>query len=535
MKLLMNRLKELIRKGKSINTLLASVFGLVGFYLLKNVLTPLLLAGKEYAGRNYLIKISLFLFYFLVFFILYFIIRWLYKRIKSRINPISSIEPNSDQKEKTFSPISKALITLALGVLLIFVINNVISRIDTEGWRLKGLDIIPVMEPIGNDFREGLYLPAKNLVKNGFAGISPDGSYPSLYPPLVNVLSLPYLLFDTQTAYLINTVLITVLNFLVLLIGTLLVNDLLLVKIIADRFTRTVLSILILMIFAFYNFSSYAFLFSIERGNVDSIAIFFSMLSIWFLIKQPKKIWLQVIFLSIATHYKIYPAVLFLVLLYCHGKKLILPALVVNFAFLLVLGPKTAWAFITSITSVANSAELGYHWSWIGNHGAYSFAQSLTNVVPKFSSFFNGLLIASTLVPFLIWALGLTKILRHKYSPMNALYLVMISIPLMDLLPTISNDYKLIIESTTFLLFISLIVFRKLHDQEAPSTSLLVIVLIIMFFIAKPYDRSFQYDFGIENTISFFLNNKYIWLLALEGTIVWNIAKQFPQTKEIVG
>ena len=79
----------------------------------------------------------------------------------------------------------------------------------------------------------------------------------------------------------------------------------------------------------FMDIGSYGFLFSIERGNYDIYAILFSVIAISLLISKPKTIWAQIIFLSIATHLKIYPAILFFPLFLQHKWKVIFPARVV--------------------------------------------------------------------------------------------------------------------------------------------------------------------------------------------------------------
>ena len=106
-----------------------------------------------------------------------------------------------------------------------------------------------------------------------------------------------------------------------------------------------------------FTFTSYPFLFSIERGNYDIIALLFTLVSIDLLIRTQKTLWLQVILLSIAIHLKIYPAALLILLFFKHGKKIFLPVLVVNGAFLFILGPQNA---ITFLQIVMNSIEKGF-------------------------------------------------------------------------------------------------------------------------------------------------------------------------------
>jgi len=404
-------------------------------------------------------------------------------------------------------------------------ITNVIARIDTNEWQLKSLDIIPTTGPIGNDFRVGLYTPASNLWKSGFKAISPDGNYPSIYPPLVNILSMPFLLFDDQTAYLINIGILIICNLVCLLIATLMIKELFLEKIIKEKLISLFLSIFLFTSVSIYNFSSYAFLFSIERGNVDAIAMFYAMLSLWVLLRQPQKIWLQVILLSVATHYKIYPAVLFLVLFYSHGKKMILPMLATNLAFLFISGPEIAGNFLQSVASSGKGAGIGNNYSWIGNHAAYSFATMLTQRYPRFEKSFFDLWTAAMLVPFAIWIQGCVRIIRNKYSAMNSVLLLMISIPMMVILPTISHDYRLIILSISLLLYIGLIIYQILLKSGWEKIAELLILMIIMFFIAKPYDIDPNNLYVLKETSSFYLNNKYVWAVALEGIMVWNVIK----------
>lgn len=516
--------------NKFLNILSYFFFGIIGTILIKGNVTPLLLDGRGFAGRNIFIKSFLFLTYFAAFILLLYLINWLVNKIKSIRKP-SSIDNNTDIIIKNPSNLFYfSLITFSLGVFVIFLITNIITRIDTVNWTLSGHNIIPIMNPIGNDFRVGLYWPAENLLKSGFSAIGPDGTYPSIYPPLVSILSLFYLFFDIQTAFVINTIFLFIFNFLIIVIASLMIYEFLFKKVFQDKSTRIVSSILLFILMAFYNYSGYSFLFSIERGNVDAIAMFFLMLSMWTLVKQPKNIWLQVIFLSIATHYKIYPAALFLILLYCHGKKLILPALIVNLAFLFILGPNIAFSFIASLTAGGSGAGVGNQWTWIGNHAAYSFAVGLTRIYPALTDFLNSIFLACMLIPFSVWIQGTIRLLREKYSAINALLLLMISIPLMDLLPTISNDYRLIIESVAFILFIGLILTQILRNPSKGKIFELVLVLIIMFFIARPYVGTPEV---LLVSPTYFIDNKYLWIFALECLMVFNISQHLKQNPNL--
>lgn len=519
------KIQQFVVNPKLKNILPVVIYGFFGTFLIKNNITPFFFAGRGFPGRSLIIRVSLFFFYFFVLSIVFYLIQKFYKKLVSEKKP-SNVDEKLDLSSRTFIV---ALTTLTLGVLIIFFCNNLFARIDTDKWKLNGLDIIPVELPIGNDFRVGLYQPAANLLKSGLKTIGPDGTYPSYYPPLVNFVSLIYLLFNNQTAYMVHTVLLFILNIFVLLIASLLVKEIILENEIRDQFTRTIVSVLLFIIMSFFNFSSYGFLFSIERGNVDIVAMFFILLSVWTLIKHPKNIWLQVIFLSIATHYKIYPAILFLILLYQHGKKLLIPMIVVNLAFLFVMGPQTAWSFILSLTNIDSGAGNGVNWNWVGNHSAFSFAENVTLIYPHFSRYLYGIIIVSLVIPLLIWFLGTFTILRNKFTPLNAILLLLITLPLMDLLPTISNDYRLIIQSTTILIFIGLNLSQILKKPSGGQIIELLLTLNIMFLIARPYDALNPFSYYLKENSSFFINNKYLWCLALETIMVWNVLSHHKQ------
>ncbi len=98
----------------------------------------------------------------------------------------------------------QALIVVGVGISTIFIVNILLPRINTETWQYENPKIINSINPIGIDFRNGLYTPAEYLIKSGFRSIGPDGTYPSNYPPLVSVISIPYLLFGANIAYLIK-------------------------------------------------------------------------------------------------------------------------------------------------------------------------------------------------------------------------------------------------------------------------------------------------------------------------------------------
>ncbi len=403
-------------------------------------------------------------------------------------------------------------------------VTNILPRINTETWLYENPKFVPSITPIGIDFRLGLYTPAENLVKSGFKSISPDGTFPSIYPPLVSVISIPYLLFDANSAYLIHVGLLILANVISLALSALIAKNIIFTKSKLEKFIAWLSIILIFFVMAFYHFSSYSFAFSMERGNVDAFAMIFFISAMWVLIIQPDNIWLQVVLLSVAVHFKIYPAVLFVVLFYKHGKKIILPAILVNLILLMILGPKFAFGVIQALSSGSGiGGGIGNRWTWIGNHSSYAFAESLTQYYSNLSPYLLELWGFFTLLPVCLWITAVIKLAKNKYAAQNAALLGMVSIPLMNMVPTISMDYKLVILSPAALLLIAIIIKQIAHRQNWLDYLQLLILITILLFIGRPYLMDPANPSFLKENASYFVNNKYLWILALEGLMVFNI------------
>jgi len=416
---------------------------------------------------------------------------------------------------------SRALVLIMLlmiGFLTIFLLNNITSHYEPGTWLYRDVEVFPNYPPAGNDFRVGYYWPAHYLIQSHFTSIGPNGTYPSNYPPLVALSALPYALFDSTTAYAIHVVILILLNLTCLLMAVLMVKHFLLDKIGLNEFTINVISVVLFFVTAIYIFSSYFFLFSMERGNTDIIVMFYMLLAMWVLIKRPNNIWLQVILLSVAVHFKIYPIVLFPILLFKHGKKLILPALIVNVAFLFCLGPNMALHFIQSVLSGGEGAGIGNGWASVANHAAYSFTMGIDNSEGEYltGKFFN-IWAITFLIPLLIWAITVIAIVIKKYSTNNAILFFMISIPIMALLPTYSIDYRLVIFGVVGVLLIGLI-FKQFLQK---FTWFDLIQMVLLMGVLLMMSRSYAF---VDKSLPF-IRNKYLWVLLLEVFMTVNILR----------
>jgi hypothetical protein len=512
-----------------IEILFAILVGSASAIILRNSITPLIFGGKSFTARSFGVQIMITCAYILcsslTWFLLIKLLGVLFPKQKQKLE-FQFDRWNDYLLKDGLKRLILAFIIMGVGLFAIFMVINIISRINTETWQYENPKIIHTINPIGIDFRNGLYTPAEYLLKSGFRSIGPDGTYPSNYPPLVSLISIPYLLFDANTAYLIHVGLLIVANIISLVLSVLIVKKIIFSDLELERSVVWVSIIFIFFMMAFYHFSSYPFAFSMERGNVDAFALLFYTLAIWILIIQPDKIWLQVILLSIAVHYKIYPAALFIVLLYKHGKKLILPVILVNSIFLLILGPKMILLFLQGITSGSGlGLGIGNRWTWIGNHSAYAFADSLTKYYPTLSSYLIVLWGIFTLLPAGLWIMSVLKVSGNKYSVQNVTLIAMVTIPLMNLIPTVSMDYTLVILSPAALLLFVVIIKKCLQRHNWLDYLQLVLLMIILLLIGRPYEMSQFNPSSLKETSSYFVNNKYLWILALEGLMVFNIFK----------
>jgi hypothetical protein len=74
---------------------------------------------------------------------------------------------------------------------------------------------VPYIRPIGTDFREGYFYPAKILLQ----GESPYLEYHLIYPPFSALFSVPFRMFSVDTAYLVNVCLLFALNIAIVILG----------------------------------------------------------------------------------------------------------------------------------------------------------------------------------------------------------------------------------------------------------------------------------------------------------------------------
>jgi hypothetical protein len=348
--------------------------------------------------------------------------------------------------------------------LLTLFFNVLIPQINFDELVWKPPIIFDRGQTVGMDFRSGLYQQAKVIL----SGQTPQGNY----PPLTDILAIPLIIVSETRAYQLFVVILCLTNLAVIFLS---------LHIALDVFGDSTglskqIAFGLLFLIPFLHFSSYGFLFSIERGNYDILAIFFSILGLWLLITHPKQLFLQVVCISLAANLKVYPAILFILLIWKHGGKSLLLIAAINAVFLLLLGPGYLGYYFRLMTNYIQTPYL-----WVGNHSSTSFIQYLGLNPQNIGSWLI------KVVPVLFFVASSWLVIRKGYTKQNAVWLFLISIPLMNVIPTVAHDYKLVILAPILIILLYELVIKFAKNGLKSNLIFVICLLGIFFFISRSY------------------------------------------------
>jgi hypothetical protein len=431
---------------------------------------------------------------------------WSMSKLKSAMRFFNRVNGSAYGRDSRIA-VGGSLVTILF--LLIYLFNNILPSINYHTGRWDAPFLFPLMEPVGADFREGYYDPARALLE----GKSPYLEYGLIYPPFSALFSVPFTVFPVETAYGIQVTLLFLLN-----IGSIFLaaNCIRLAWRQSDN-TRTQViqntAVLLFVLVSFYTLTSYGFIFSAERGNFDIYTGFLSILALWVMLKKPNQIWLPVILISMAAQLKIYPAILFFLILWKHGSKSILPILVINLLLLFITGPVNVIEFIQTITFYTLDPYL-----WTGNHSAVSF----NNYLNQYTREYLGILLPGWiffLAPVLLWIVGFVGIGKNNFDPLKSVLLFTLSVPVMNLLPTVSHDYKLVLLSTPFLILLFTYLIKLEHAPSRFAAIQEVLKIILLMLLMFVIGRTYVYTHPI-------LKNKYPLILFLQLLTILEIYLQ---------
>ncbi len=503
MKVFSQKLQGLCKRE---NVLLSASFSLLTAFLTSDRWTYLLL-HRYFDGMGFLLQtliivgLTLIGFPFIAF--LLFLIK---KLIAFFIPPETCVVFFPRPSDPGQTRILKAVQILIVGILLVFLICNVLGQIDLFTWKFDSPLNSIRSDVAGNDFRVGIYRPAKALTE--YFNIYPMREYDfsPRYPPLVNVYGLPFLLFDENTAYLVQGILLFLLNIACVGLSCLLVNKVFFSRLKADAAFIGMLNVTLFILFSLLSVTSYPFLFSLERGNYDIVAFFFALLGIWCAITRPEKVWLQVLLVSIAMHLKIYPGILLVLLLIKHGKKMLLPALALNLGLLFIIGPQNAFGYLRSfLSSMGSGNVIGAATSSSG----LTFANGLVSLHPGWASAETLLSRAFTLLPLLLWLACLLVLHKQWHTPQGELLMFAASLPPMITVPSIAYDYKLVIIASCFLVLLAGWILTRYLQQNPRGAWLSWLFFFVLSALSIRY-------FDPNYLVPFWINDKYPTMLVAQ-------------------
>jgi hypothetical protein len=356
------------------------------------------------------------------------------------------------------------------------------------------------MTPVGADFRDGVYFPGTLLAK----GMDPYDASTFWYPPFSALFLLPYQVIDPDRAYLIHTFVLIFLNIASVWCAIRITKSTITKRSFSQGTGNLGMTLPLFLSLAFVTVSSYGFLFSIERGNFDIYALAFSLAGLWILVQSPNRVWLQVICFSVAAHLKVYPAALFLLLFWKHGRRCLVPIVAVNAALLFCIGPGPALHFLETLSRLGVSLRV-----WVGNHSAASFGQMVNDFLgARGLPAIPGVVFLA--VPVVIWLASILILLRRRYSNLGAVWLFALSVPLMNLIPSTSHDYKLVLLSAPFAMLLVLLLDDYVESGRWLPLAQIAVACALLFFLSVSYV-----------VLPSVLGNKYPFILGMQVLILW--------------
>ena len=313
-----------------------------------------------------------------------------------------------------------------------------------------------------------------------------------IQPPFMAVMLSPFGLLSYPRAYYFHVICLTLANLSCLFCFARLSSQLVLFRFGRLDFDIEIshywrLADLLLIIVAVLHFLSWGFAYSIEKGNYDAYPMLLIVLGLALMIYKPSWVWLQVFVFSMATHLKIYPAIMFPLLLWQHRQKAILPLIVINLIMALGLGWENFTIWVSAVIEEMRSVST----DWPGSSSTGSYIRyMLAEFMPFWASAFNTSKeqIASSLkniinaVVILIWAITALLALRgyRRLGGISHVLYTLACLGPMMLIPAYSNPYKLIYMTLPILFM--LIIYSRMFVIDGQKFAFGVCVGLLLLF-----------------------------------------------------
>jgi hypothetical protein len=314
-------------------------------------------------------------------------------------------------------------VLVALGIGINLVVVWLLFRGDTWG------QLIPPDPIWGRDFRDGLYDPARVFSVEG-----------SGWPPLTLIVAWPLTLVQRSTAYAVEVGLMAGAA-----VGSAILSAVLAVRAVGSGPSRSETGVhgavdaqSLGIVLGIWLLTSYGFMYELQRGNVNLFALFFSLLAVWLAVRLPHSPWWPAILLAVAINLKLYPAILLVLLFWRYRLRAVVPVLVANAVLLLVAGPANSWRLLVWLTTVTPASRVATYGD-MGAAGTAAILRATTTWAPPWIA------LPLFVVPVALWSATAVVLIRRGWSGRRAVVLAAASVPPMALVPTLSNDYKLVL------------------------------------------------------------------------------------------
>jgi hypothetical protein len=363
---------------------------------------------------------------------------------------------------------------LVLSLLICYALFFVAPSFFNADHTFSPFDVFPRLDPVGMDLQYNLNFSRAWLID----GSPYVGS--NYYPPLETVFFAPLTRVDFTLAYKFITF-FSLLSYTGLFI--------LFLRFKKDSIFRSGWSVAILFISLF----SYGFLFELERGQYDLIAMFFCMAAVYLFHFKPRYRIPAYLMFSIAVQLKVYPLI-FMVALIDYSQPVSTnlkrwgALLLANFLLLFSLGLGPFMEFKQVMLT-----QLQYPgFTWLGNHSISSFINlprfkpgdysvSTIQFIERYGTglqiFFLALVMACIL--FLI-----IQTYRKRLAPYNPCLILGCMLGCL-LIPSTSHDYKLSLLPPVVTYLMICLSDIKLRDKAAAFwASLMAGILGLSFSIS---------------------------------------------------
>jgi hypothetical protein len=233
---------------------------------------------------------------------------------------------------------------------------------------------------------------------------------------------------------------------------------------------------LLALVMGLWLLTSYGFMYAVERGNIDLYALVLSLLALSLMLRS-RSPWLPAVVLAAAVGLKLYPAILLVVLLWRYRRRALLPAAVTTAAALLVAGP----ANLRRSAHTLDALQGNVHAEWWGQDSATAMTHVLHAHAGWAPSWVGYPLIV---VPLALWAATMIVLLRRGWSDQGAVLAAAACVPLMAIVPAVSNDYKLVL-CVFPLAVLAVLVSSMRREPGALWATLFGALAFVMIFLAR--------------------------------------------------